>query len=330
MNGRNSALIGLTVAIAVGAFTATSSEAGEVTLRGVSCFPIGSPPSVPFEEVVQEINKNGKGIVQIDLLGGAPAIGSPFQVAERMAKGAYDIAGCPEAFFGNLIPEAPVLRLQEFSFAELRENGAIDYFQELMNKKGAYFVGRHQDDGDFRLYLRAPIDKADLTGLNLRVSPVYTAFFRSLGASVQRSTMPEVYTLMESGAVDGYGWSFRGISPSWYKVTKYRVEQGFYRASIHTIANFAKWNSLSQEAKDVINSVVLEAEARMEPTSDFSKAADEKMLKEQDEAGIESITLSDAEAEKWLSVAKKSAWDEFLEQNPETGPKLKALFTKPE
>ncbi|GLT10705.1 TRAP transporter substrate-binding protein DctP [Sulfitobacter porphyrae] len=323
-------LKGLAAIIATGTILATPLAAEEVTLRGVSCFPIGAPPGVPFENLVTEINEKGKGIVQIDLLGGAPAIGSPFQVVERMAQGAYDIAGCPEAFFGNIIPEAPALRLQEKTFAELRENGAIDYFQEISNKKNVQFVGRHHDDGAFNLFLAEgkAIDKADLTGLNLRVSPVYTAFFKALGASVQRSSMPEVYTLMESGAVDGYGWSVRGISPSWYPVTKYRVEPGVYRASIHTVANMTKWNALSDEARAVINDVVIGWENKMEGTSDYAKQLDAEMLKVFEENGIETITLEGEEADKWVSMARETAWDEFIEQNPETGPKLKELFTE--
>ena len=153
MKTKTAFLKGLAAIIATGTILATPLAAEEVTLRGVSCFPIGAPPGVPFENLVTEINEKGKGIVQIDLLGGAPAIGSPFQVVERMAQGAYDIAGCPEAFFGNIIPEAPALRLQEKTFAELRENGGIDYFQEISNKKNVQFIGRHHDDGAFNLFL---------------------------------------------------------------------------------------------------------------------------------------------------------------------------------
>ncbi|WP_158259839.1 TRAP transporter substrate-binding protein DctP [Phyllobacterium phragmitis] len=315
-------------ALAISSFAATAAFAEVAVLRGVSCFPIGAPPGVPFEDLVAEINKRGEGIVQIESLGGAPAIGSPFQVGERMALGAYDIAGCPEAFFGNLLPEAPVLRLSDYTFAELRKNGALDYFQELMKAKGAIFLGRHHDDGPFHLFLAEPIDKPDLTGLNLRISPVYTAFFKAMGATVQRSSMPEVYTLMENGTVDGFGWSFRGVSPDWYKVAHYRVDPGVYHATIHTIANLARWESLSPEARDLVMSVILEFEARTEPTSDYAKDLDEKMKATQAENGMKTITFEGADAEKWLRVAKNSAWAEFLEQNPETGPKLKDLFTK--
>ncbi|WP_158569388.1 TRAP transporter substrate-binding protein DctP [Pseudotabrizicola alkalilacus] len=327
MNFMRSILIGAAT-LAAPILTVTAAYADVAVLRSVSCFPIGSPPSVPFEEMVAEINKRGEGVVRLDLLGGAPAIGSPFQVAERLALGAYDIAGCPEAFFGNLIPEAPALRLNEYTFAELRENGALDYFQELMKAKGALFLGRHQDDGAFHVYLADPIDKPDLSGLNLRISPVYTAFFKAMGATVQRASMPEVYTLMENKTVDGYGFSLRGISPDWYKVTKYRVDPGFYHGAIHTIANLARWETLSPEAQEIVSSVILEFEVRIEPSSDYAKDLDAKMRATQAENGIQTITFEGADAEKWLSMAKDAAWSEFLAENPVTGPKLKDLFTK--
>ena len=49
--------------------TCLTTNAAEVTLRGASCFPIGSPPSKPFEGVVKGVNAAGKGVVQIKLIG---------------------------------------------------------------------------------------------------------------------------------------------------------------------------------------------------------------------------------------------------------------------
>lgn len=329
MRLRTSILMRGTIAAALGALAVLPSHADEVTLRGASCFPIGSPPSASFEKVVETINERGKGIVQIDLVGGAPAIGSPFTLTQRMALGTYDIAGCPESFFGNIIPEAPVLRLQEYSFAELRKNGGIDYFQKLANEKGIFYVGRHHDDGQFHIYLTEPISGPDLTGLNIRVSPVYTEFLTAMGASVQRTDMSEIYTLMENGNVDGFGWPLRAFSPSWYEVTKYRVDPGIYHASIHVVANLKKWESLSPEARDVIESVVIEAENQAEGDSEASLKLDEEMRKEQAENGIEAITLEGDDAENWVKTAQDVAWKDLLETSPEHGAKLKELFTKP-
>lgn len=303
-------------------------HAKEVTLTAASCFPIGSPPGKPFEAVVAAINERGKGVVKIDLKGGAPAIGSPFTLTQKMSRGVYDMVGCTEAYFGNVLPEAPVLRFSEHPWSELRKNGAIAYLNTLMNAKNMHYIGRHHDFGPFHVWLNKKIDKPDLTGLHIRVSPVYTAFVKSLGGTTQRSNIAQVYTYMENGTVQGYGWPALGWVPSWVKVTKYRVEPGFYTAALHTLANLKKWKTLSSEQQDLITKVVLEIEAKAEPTS----AAFQAKLKAQKEKtakqGLTAITFSKSDTEKWLNAARKAGWGEVLERSEKHGAKLKELFTK--
>jgi TRAP-type C4-dicarboxylate transport system substrate-binding protein len=302
--------------------------AGEVTLSGGSCFPIGSPPGRPFEALVKEINKRGKGVVQIDLKGGAPAIGSPFTLTQKMAKGAYDIVGCTEAYFGNVLPEAPVLRFSDYTYAELRKNGGLAYMQKLLEAKGIHFIARHHDHGPFHLWLSKPISKPDLTGLHLRVAPVYTAFFKSLGATVQTSNIQQVYTYMENGTVQGYGWPASGWVPAWVKVTKYRVEPGFYHATLHTLANKRSWNRLSQAQRDLLMEVGLEFEANSETTGASFQAYLKKTKAWMASEGMETITFKGADRAKWLSAASTAGWAEVIERSPEHGPALKKLFTK--
>lgn len=307
---------------------ATSAQADEVTLTGASCFPIGSPPSKPFEAVVKAINEQGKGLVQIKLIGGAPAIGSPFTLTQKMAKGAYDIVGCTEAYFGNVLPEAPVLRFSDYSFADLRKNGAFDYMQKLFHAKGIHFIAKHHEFGPFHLWLNKPITGANLKGLHLRVAPVYTAFFKSLGATTQRSNIGQVYTYMENNTVQGYGWPALGWVPSWVKVTKYRVEPGFYHATLHTMANLKKWNSLSKAQQDFLTKVGIGFEAKSETSSAGFQAAVKKQKAWMASEGMKTITLEGAEKTKWSNAAVTEGWNEVLERSPEHGAALKKLFTK--
>ncbi len=316
-----------TFAFAVlGAATPTLSQ--EVTLSGASCFPIGSPVSKAFEKVVDEINMEGKGIVQIDLKGGAPAIGSPFTLVQKMAKGAYDLVGCTEGFFGNVFAEAAVLRFSELPFSTLRENGGLKYASELMAKKGIHYVGRYFDFGPFHLYLTKKIDKPDLTGLNLRVVPIYTAFFKALGATVQTANPAQVYTYLENGTIQGYGWSSTGLVPAWIPLTKYRVEPGFYSAALHMLLNERKWNTLTDEQKAVINKVTLKAEAASDPSNPKYQEMVNSYRAMLESKDMKMIRFSEEETEKWSATAKKAGWDELLERSPEHGPKLMKLFTK--
>ncbi len=306
----------------------TPATAAEITVSGASCFPIGSPPSKPFERVVEEINKQGKGIIQIDLKGGAPAIGSPFTLTQKMSKGVYDIVGCTEAYFGNVIAEAPVLRFSEHPWSTLRENGGLALVSKLLEAKGIHYIGRHHDFGPFHLWLSKKIDKPDLTGLNLRVAPVYTAFFKSLGATVQTSNLSQIYTYMENGTVQGYGWPALGWVPSWVKVTKYRVEPGFYAAALHTMFNKRKWASLTAEQQSVVTKVVMSFEANAETTSEVFQAATKAQKEKTAKEGLAAITFTGADREKWLSTARKAGWDEVLERSPDHGAALMKLFTK--
>jgi TRAP-type C4-dicarboxylate transport system substrate-binding protein len=302
--------------------------ANAVTLKGASCFPIGSPVSRPFEALVNAVNERGKGVIQINLVGGAPAIGSPFTLTQKMSKGVYDIVGCTEAYFGNVLPEAAALRFSEHPYATLRTNGAIDYVQSLFAKKGIHFLARHHDFGPFYLWLNKPIDKPDLTGLHLRVSPVYTAFFKSLGATVQRSNIAQVYTYMENGTVQGYGWPAMGWVPTWVKVTKYRVEPGFYQAVLHTLVNLKKWNTLSDAQKQVLTAVGMEFEAKAESSGPEFQAALKKQHAKTASEGLSAIEFTGADREKWLKAATDAGWAEVLERSAEHGLALKKLFSK--
>ena len=328
MKTRTHTILGLTLATALSALIAIPAQAGEVTLSGASCFPIGSPPGRAFEAFVKAVNQRGKGVVQINLKGGAPAIGSPFTLTQKMAKGAYDIVGCTEAYFGNVLPEAPVLRFSDYTYAELRKNGGLAYMQKLLEAKGIHFIARHHDHGPFHLWLSQPIMKPDLTGLHLRVSPVYTAFFKSLGATVQTSNIQQVYTYMENGTVQGYGWPASGWAPAWIKVTKYRVEPGFYHATLHTLANKRRWNKLSQVQKDLLTEVGLEFEAKSETSGVVFQAVLKKTKEWMASEGMQTITFKGDDRKKWLQAASDAGWSEVIERSPEHGPALKKLFSR--
>jgi len=200
--------------------------------------------------------------------------------------------------------------------AELRKNGALAYMQRLLAEKNIHFVARHHEFGPFHLWLSKPITKPDLTGFHLRVAPVYTAFFKSLGATVQRSNIAQVYTYMENGTVQGYGWPALAWVPAWIKVTKYRVEPGFYSATLHTLVNLKRWNKLSNAEQAVITKVGLEFEAKAEPNTTAWQAKSYAQKAWMAEGGMKTITFEGADRAKWLAAAKKTGWDEVLERSP--------------
>ena len=101
---------------------------------------------------------------------------------------------------------------------------ATTIWQGLYDQKmNAVLLARHIDDNPFHLYLTKPITKSDLTGLKLRITPVYREFFQALGATVVQTAPGEVYTALERGVVDGYGWPITGIFDlGWHEKTKFQ------------------------------------------------------------------------------------------------------------
>lgn len=307
---------------------AVPAMSAEVTINGAGCFPIGHPVSKPWEAFIDAVNERGKGVLQIKLIGGAPAIGSPFTLVQKMAKGAYDIVGCTEGYFGNVLIEGAALRFSDYPYSELRKNGAIDYLQKLFGEKNIHYLSRYHDFGPFHLWLNKPITTPDLTGLHLRISPIYTALFTALGATVQRSNTAQVYTYMENNTVQGYGWPALGWVPTWIEVTKYRVEPGFYNSALHNVINLKTWKSLNDEQRAFLTEIGAEFEAKSESSEPAFQAALKKQKDWMASEGMQTITFEGADRKKWLTTAREAGWAEVIERSPEHGPKLKKLFTR--
>jgi len=299
--------------------------AQEVTLRAVNAFAEGSAFAKPFEEFIAKVNADGKGVLQINYIGGPKAM-PPFEVGNAVKTGVVDIGNATSAFYTNLLPEGNALWLATRTIQEQRQNGAWEFVNKLHNEKmNVWYLGRGGDGIPFHLYLTKAIDKPDLTGLTIRVTPVYRAFFAALGATLVQTPPGEVYTALERGVVQGYGWPVQGIFDlGWQERTKYRVDPGFYSVDVGVLVNLDKWKALNQPQRDLLNKTII----WMEGLSAKNAALNAAEVKRQSEAGIESITFTGPAADKWLKTAADAGWAYVKQVAPENADKLRALLTK--
>jgi TRAP-type C4-dicarboxylate transport system substrate-binding protein len=211
--------------------------------------------------------------------------------------------------------------------SELRKNGGYAYMAQLYaDKMNAIFLARHSDNNPFHLYLNKPISTADLTGLKLRITPVYRDFFQALGATVVQTAPGEVYTALERGVVDGYGWPITGIFDlGWHEKTKYRVDPGFYTSEVSILVNKSTWDKLSEAQRDILRRAGEQAEA--EAVGIFAEE-NAKDTKRQADAGIQTITLDGAVGKSYHDKAYEAGWAGVIRQSPQHGPKLKEFFAK--
>jgi TRAP-type C4-dicarboxylate transport system substrate-binding protein len=230
------------------------------------------------------------------------------------------------AFYTNVFPESDALKLTQMPVAEQRTNGALALVNKIWGEKGnMFYLARIVEHQPFHLYINKQIATPDLKGLKIRITPVYRDFFGSMGATLMQTAPGEVYTALERGVVDGYGWPVGGIFDfNWQERTKFRVDPGFYDAEVSLIANLKKWKSLTAKQRELLQRQALNFEGR----NDFWKAYAQEEVKRQAAAGIQTIRFDDATSKKYVQQAYETGWAGIIKLSPQYGPQMQKLFTK--
>jgi TRAP-type transport system periplasmic protein len=301
---------------------ASPAAAEEVTLRAVSAFAEGTEFSKNFERFVEKVNADGKGLIKINYIGGPRAV-PPFEVGNAVRTRVVDMANVTGAFYTNLMPEADGLKLIGKPMSEQRKNGTWDYINQLHNQKlGSQYLARQFHNVPFHIYLNKKIDKIDFSGLKIRVTPVYRDVVDAFGGTPITTAPGEVYTALERGVADGYGWPVTGIFDlGWDKVTKFRMEPPFYSVEVNVLVNLDAWKGLNDAQRKVLNDAALWLEGL-----DSEKVAVIKAERErQAAAGIQALDFGHAASKAFLDRAYEVAWQSVIKRAPETGPKLRQL-----
>lgn len=299
--------------------------AKERTLRAVSAFNLTTTIARDFNLFTNWINKNGKGIIQINVLGGPEAL-PPFELGNAVQAGIIDVAYNTAAYYSNLVAVGDALHLAQNTIQEQRANGCYtlldDIHQQHMNVKYLAHVGDYMP---YHLYTNKPITGADLTGLTLRTTPVYRAMFEKLGATLVRTAPGDVYSALERGAIDGYGWPSQGVLDlGWHEKTRYRIDPGFYQVNVNVLVNLETWNSLTDQQRALLEEGALWLEQQNVKNIAYNQQEYELQAK----AGIKTISLTEKEQEKWLTTAQDEGWAVVEKIDAPLAQKLRTCLSK--
>jgi TRAP-type transport system periplasmic protein len=94
---------------------------------------------------------------------------------------------------------------------------------------------------------------------------------------------------------------------------------------VSVIINRNSWNRLNDAQKGILRKAAEAGEA--EAVADFA-AENEREIKRQAAAGIETIRFDGETASAWVAKAYQAGWDGIIRLSPVTGPRLKQLFQK--
>lgn len=314
-------IICLALGLAAGSMS-TAAAAQEVTLRAVSAFAEGTQFSKNFERFIDRVNIEGKGVLRINFIGGPRAL-PPFEIGNAIRSRVIDIANTAGAFYTNVMPEADATKLIKSPMSEQRKNGTWAFINELHNKNvNAWYLTRQFHNVPFHIYLNRKIEKLDLTGLKIRVTPIYRDVVSAMGGTPVTMAPGEVYTALERGVVDGYGWPAIGIFDLGYeKATKFRIEPPFYTAEVNVLVNLDAWKGLNDAQRKVLNDSAL----WLESLDNENEGIIEAEKARQASVGIQPLIFDAQASKKFLDLTSEVGWQAVSKHSPQAGTKLRQL-----
>ena len=305
------------VALAIAAW-AGAAAAQETTLNAVLFVPRNTTFGEMFVRFVDHVNGEGKGTLQIKLIGGPDAIPT-FEQGNAVKNGVVDMACVAPTFYTNFCPECDAQILAPLKTPELKKTQFWTVLEKYTNQKvNAHLLTAYADGIGFHIWTTKPPVGGKLAGMRLRTTPNYAPLFAALGVSQVQTAPGEVLTALERGVVDGYGWPAIGMFDlGWGPYTKYRLDPGFYNVVVNVLVNLDKWKGLREDQRTVLNKAGTWLEDENVRWVAERKAADDKRIKE---AGIQIVDLGPLHR----TLAYDAYWDALAKRAPGPIQELKA------
>lgn len=257
-----------------------------------------------FAEIVDQ--KSG-GRLKVRLYPGG-TLGGEAAVASSLQGGTIEMSMMGPGILTGMDKDFGVFDTP-FLFDDFREVDAVldgPVGQRLLDKlpdKG--LVGLSYWDHGFRILTNArrPVAKVeDIQGLKVRVQqiPVFIDMFTTLGANAVPMPFTELYTALESGAVDGQENPFISVEVTkFYEVQKYASNTRHAYSPLLVLAGKKFWDQLSADERTILLDAANEAKPYERETSRSLDAKAVEALKG------EGMTITDIPPEERARMREK-------------------------
>lgn len=290
-------------ALTIGVTPAVAQDIQERVIRlGDLNFP-GSPIYIGAQKFVELVDKKSGGKLKIKYFPGSQ-LGNEMQQQSAMRGGTLEMFIGGTTSLVGIVKDFGLLDLP-FIFDSIDTARAVvdgPFGTMLLNKlpeKG--IIGLAYYENGFRNITNSkhPVTKLeDLNGIKLRViaNPVFINVFNSLGANPVPMAMSEVYTALETKAVDGQENSVSVIrAAKLYEVQKYlSLTNHCYNPNLVQVGK-KFWDKLSSDEKKILQEAALESRGYQRTVSVAQSA---EALDDMKEKGMQINDVSAAELER--------------------------------
>jgi len=312
------------LAIATLALAAGSALAAPTVLRASHQFPGGRGDV--RDEMVQIIARDAKAAgvdLDVQVYPGA-SLFKPNEQWNALVNGQLDISSFPldyasgkvRAFGATLMPglvrnHARAARMNDSQF--MKEIRAKIDQAGVMVLADAWLAGAIASK---RNCIRTP---DDIKGQKVRsAGPTFAAMWQSAGASIVSVPSNEVYNALQTGVADATDTSSGSfVSFRIYEQVKCLTAPGdnalwfMYEPVLMSKKSFSR---LTKPQQDVL---IKAGRKSQEYFAKEAKGLDDEMVKTFKEHKVEVVTMSPAEFDEWLKVAKASSFAEFAKEVPD-------------
>ena len=303
------------------------SASAQTTLKFLSSWSAVSNLTGDFvvNTIIDEAKKLSNGAVVIRRFG--PEVVPPFEQLQPVSAGTFDMLYTHPAYHGGATAVGSLIDSIVGDRDMRRETGIFDwidqYYQKNFNMK---LLGITTQTG-YQFLLKEPIegDKA-LEGRKIRSNPAYDPLIKALGGAPVLLPVPQIYTAMQKGLVDGSAYTLNSlVKQSFYEVAKFMARPTFGGANTFEMMNLKKWQALDSKTQDIILAAVEKAERGLPWFAE--------KLKIEDEQGMilhgSRFTFFDEEnARRLTTLFNEGLWQQAITKSGAAAEELIALVKK--
>lgn len=282
------------------------------------------PQGLSLERFAELVAKASDGKIKVRSFPGGQ-LGGDAAVIQSLQGGTIEMTLVATSLLGSQIKEYAMLDLP-YLFNDFREADAVldgpvgRKLNDKLPDKG--LIGLSYWDHGFRNMTnsRRPIAKLeDFQGLKIRVLqlPLYVDMFTALGANAVPMPYPELYSAMETKAVDGQENTFSSIETAkFYEVQKFVSTTRHVYQPLILLFSKKVWDGLSPDEQKQIRAAAKESVGYMRKLWDEREAKSLAVVKA---AGAQIVEVDKAS----FQAAMKPVYDKFLKD-----PKLQDMVRR--
>lgn len=300
-----SALIGAGLAAALTVPAAPANA--ETTLKLLVSWSAGRILTVEHSlKVIQaELAKQSGGQVKLKRFG--PEVVPPFEQLEPVSSGSFDLLYTHPAYHGGTTGIGMMMDTVNPDPDRRRATGIWSWVDK-------YYQGAHNvkllsitATTGFHILLREPIGPSgDIKGRKIRSNPAYDALIRAFGGVPVTLPVPQIYTALQKGLVDGTAYPLNSmVNAKYYEVVKYMARPSFGRASNLWLINLDTWKKLDAASQKALTETGKVLEKSVSWAAEKIKLAEEEGMISH---GVHYTYWGDEKAQKIEQLFNKGIW----------------------